>query len=210
MKEIVIISDFDGTIVEEQVDFILFEKFGSSVWKEFENMRITGILSYEDAMTGSVMSINATLKELNSFALSHMTARDGVEKFKIFCDEHDIPFFIASAGLDFYIKLFLEKMKWKNVETYSPSITYNGHNYSIRFPSIPFSKANFVETLKNKFSGKTIVFIGDGSLDIDAALCSDITFARRKLSEMMQERKLPFYSFETFHEVKDKIMEIVN
>jgi 2-hydroxy-3-keto-5-methylthiopentenyl-1-phosphate phosphatase len=81
----------------------------------------------------------------------------------------------------------------------------------MKFPSKPFSKADFIEQLKNKFTGKSVVFIGsDCSQDIDAALCSYMIFAKGKLSRIMQERKLPFYYFENFYDIENRLRELVD
>ena len=211
MKNLIVISDFDGVVVEENVASMVFEKFGCLVHQEFSKIREAGILDYEDTLTACIKYIKATPKELNDFALSHMTAREGLGQFKNFCDEYEIPLFIVSEGLDFYIKLFLENEEWKNVEVYTPILVHNGYNnYDVKFPSKPFSKANFIEQLKNKFSGKSIVFIGsDCPQDIDAALCSDTIFAKKRLSKIMLERKLPFYYFENFYDVEYRLTELV-
>jgi HAD superfamily phosphoserine phosphatase-like hydrolase len=207
VEEYVIVCDFDGTMVEEQVDFMLFDKYASNFWHDLEEMRIDNLLSYEDAMKGEVMLLNCSEKEMEDFVNMHMTPRRGLIEFKKRSDDAHFPFYIVSAGLDYYIKLFIKNNKWTNVEIIAPSLKKEGEYYTITYPVMPYSKGTVVDNIRNKHPLKKIVFMGDGSLDLEGALKADIIFARRKLKDMLSERKKDFYSFEDFNDVIQVLFE---
>ncbi|MGC8581621.1 MAG: HAD-IB family phosphatase [Thermoplasmata archaeon] len=207
MEDYVIVCDFDGTMVEEQVDFMLFDKYASHFWHDLEEMRIDNLLSYEDAMKGEVMLLKCSEKEMEDFVNAHMTPRRGLIEFKKRSDDAHLPFYIVSAGLDYYIKLFIKNNKWENVEVIAPSLKKEGEYYTITYPVKPYSKGTVVDNIRSKNPSKKIVFIGDGSLDLEGALKSDIIFARRKLKDMLLERKNDFYSFEDFNDVIQVLFE---
>jgi len=207
VEEYVIVCDFDGTMVEEQVDFMLFDKYASPFWHDLEEMRIGNLLSYEDAMKGEVMLLKCSEKEIEDFVNAHMTPRRGLTEFKKRCDDAHLPFYIVSAGLDYYIKLFIKNNKWKNVEIIAPSLKKEGGGYTVTYPVTPYSKGTVVENIRRKHPSKKIVFMGDGSLDLEGALEADIIFARRKLKDMLLERKKDFYSFEDFNDAIHVLFE---
>jgi 2-hydroxy-3-keto-5-methylthiopentenyl-1-phosphate phosphatase len=90
MKELIVISDFDKIIAEEDVASLLFEGFECLIHKEFNKIRYAGVLDYKDTLTACVKYIKATPKELNEFALSHTTAREGLRQFKNLCNEYEV------------------------------------------------------------------------------------------------------------------------
>ena len=65
-----------------------------------------------------------------------------------------------------------------------------------------------IESFRSKAPTTTCIHIGNGRVsDLCGAEAADIVFAKETLSEALIERGVPFYAFETLHDVIARLNE---
>ena len=127
--------------------------------------------------------------------------RSGFPEFLQFCKDNGILFTVCSGGVDFFIEpLMAPYRKWIH-KIYSLPSDFSG-------PTIRFTHPHGCETCgtcKAKIIAeypKTIsVLIGDSITDLHGAHHAKVVFARNGLQRYLDEDKISYYPFETFHDI---------
>ena len=129
-QKIVLISDFDGTISKKDffymvTDTVLKNKKDALLpWQDYLNGKIKHI----DAMTGIFSQIHLTQDELDKF-ISTIEIDPYFYDTAKYCVEKNIPFYICSAGTNYYIKKRISDTLSKyNIILVSNDATYSQQN----------------------------------------------------------------------------------
>ena len=105
---IILLCDFDGTIVDIDTLRFLLGKFSKENWKAIINKYEQGEITLEECLRilWSKISIpkHVILSELKKAA----SIRSNFNNLIKYCKLHDIPFVICSAGLVFIIRHLLD------------------------------------------------------------------------------------------------------
>lgn len=201
-----VISDFDGTI--SHIDFFhfvvenLLQPGDLKPWEAFLDNKITHV----DALRGIFGRIRLEKDVFNSFILDIPVDNKFVDTVN-FCEVNDIPFYVVSAGADYYIKLLL-----KHYEVYEKvTLITNKSKYSVNkgiyippgdvnweyyCPEYGIDKLKVVTKLKK--ANYKIVFVGDGSFDLPAAKYSSVIFAKDKLLKRCKEQYINCFELTGF------------
>jgi HAD superfamily phosphoserine phosphatase-like hydrolase len=128
-----------------------------------------------------------------------------------YCRARNIPLIIVTAGLDFCITYFLEKIGWASlIEIHAAETKFTDKGIELVFPelhdktSVDF-KVDLIEFYKKQ--GRRVVYIGDSLSDFNAVKHADFSFTikNKKLSEFCQKQGIKYQEIETFQEVIDVI-----
>jgi 2-hydroxy-3-keto-5-methylthiopentenyl-1-phosphate phosphatase len=209
-----VLLDFDGTLVEPNVAIVLVERFcpdGDRVAHEVDQELHAGRLTLREAWARQVALLPPDrLEEMSEFVVREIPLRRGARRFLGLLQEFQVPTAIVSGGLDFFIR---------------PVLAREGIRYPLFADGIvsgPDSQLQVVHpyghptcrlcgickaqvTIGFGKPGISTVFIGDGSTDKYAAEVAEIVFARHRLRDYCARSGIPFYPFEDFDPVTDRL-----
>ncbi len=209
-----ILLDFDGTLVEPNVAIVLVERFcpdGQRVAHEIDQELHAGHITLREAWARQVALLPPSrLHEMTDFVAREVPLRRGARRLLGLLREHNVPTAIVSGGLEFFIRPVLAR-EGLEYPLFADGIEYDGearlrvvHPYghpTCRLCGI--CKANVA--LRFGAPGVSTVFIGDGSTDKYAAEVAEIVFARHRLQEYCARANVPFFPFDDFDPVTNRL-----
>jgi 2,3-diketo-5-methylthio-1-phosphopentane phosphatase len=204
---LIVLCDFDGTIVNIDTAEYILEKFAEEDWKTLDEKLDSGEIPLEDCMRRQFMMVKVSRKRIIDALDSIVQVRSGFEDLVEHCQSQDIPLTIASAGLDFYIRHFLSQRGLKEkVGLVVPRVSVTRDGVRFVFPKLRDpSSVSFKDDLAryNKKQGKTVLYIGDGTTDFNATRIANFPFAvtGSKLAGLMNKHEIPHEEFTDFKNI---------
>ena len=205
--KIVVQLDFDGTVTEEDVSFLLLDTYAGSNWREFLVDYSEGRISV-GAFNKKVFSmVKADRKSMTDFVLSsdRVKIRPGFREFMDYSKKKNYKVVIVSNGLIFYIEAILKKLGLNGVKVYAARNRFSRDGMKVAYISpdgaeieVGFKEA-YTEFLEKK--GFDIIYIGDGNSDIFSARRAKYVFAIDELLKRCRKEKLPCTSFADFFDI---------
>jgi 2-hydroxy-3-keto-5-methylthiopentenyl-1-phosphate phosphatase len=104
-KQLVIFSDYDGTITQEDAIVQTMKRFAPPEWKTIATAILeTRTLSiYEGIQQLYGLLPKHQKQAIIDFNLAHIPLRTGFEQLMQFCKQYEIPFWVVSGGVDAFI-----------------------------------------------------------------------------------------------------------
>lgn len=204
--QLIILCDFDGTVINLDSCEYLLNKFSRKNWKVYDEMLAKGEISLEESMKKQFEGIRITKKLAIKEIEKVIDFRKGFKEFVEYCKRKGFKVIIISAGLDFIIKHFLKKSKINSIQLIAPKVKIKNKKIVFIFPkkfyndSLDF-KEDVVKQYKNK--GKKVIYIGNGESDFTAAKKSDFILAIKfsKLYFLCKKEKISFKEINDFFDV---------
>ena len=204
---LVLLSDFDGTITNLDTALFLLDKFVEGDWRIFDLQYREGKITLEECIQElySMFDVpkHLMLKELEKT----VSFRSNFNKLIDYCRIQNIPFIIVSAGLDFVINHFLkQKGLADSIKVHSIKTTITENGIKLAFPNL-FDKdsTNFKDDLVRyyKKKGSHVIYIGDGTSDYQAINNADYRFSIKnsRLAELCRKNKISHQEIDDFQEV---------
>ena len=198
--------DFDGTITEDDVSFMLLDDFGDRDWRkvleEYRQGMIT-VGAFNRRTFSAIKADEPTL--LKHIRGSNVAIRPGFKDLLGYCARKGYEFVIVSNGLDFYIKAVLKDISVNNIRVYAAETRFKPEGLDVRYigPDGSHLDAGFKESYTKLFlsQGYRVVYVGDGSSDVPAARHAHHIFARDELLRRCREKGLNCTPFEDFGDV---------
>lgn len=210
-----IFTDFDGTVVPEDVGELLFRHFcGDARFDDIRQRWDTGELTAEEAYGELCQSIPRLTREDLEEYLSSFMIDPAFPRFTEWCARERYPLLILSDGLDQYIDILLSRGGAR--VPYLSNILEFGEASPVmhfphgdpRCPGLGNCKSNHV-ALQSQ-DDDIIIYIGDGSSDFEAAQYADLVFARGRLETWCQEQNITFRRFYNFTTVRDVLSHLIS
>ena len=176
----IIVSDFDGTLTLDDVTTYVWDKYLPYDWRaHLLPPTYDGRWTPLEMIARGYADIRVPPKELLAEIRETIRMRPGVEALGTFCRGRGWHFAVVSHGLAFYIEALLP--------SWIPFTAFVGtfHEWSWRvalpttmvlMPGEDF-KSRVVADLRARHPGHQVAYIGDGRLDLPAALTCDRIFA---------------------------------
>jgi len=212
----VVLCDFDGTITNfDTTDYIL-RRFAAGDWERYDRMLDEGKISLEECMVRQFELVHVPERTIIDELEKVATIRPNFSELVHFCDRNCMPFYIVSAGLDFVIYHYLDKLGLRLlIKMHSGTSFFDGQKINFIFPQIVnLESKNFKDDLVKSFQrrGVKVAYVGDGLSDLDAAKLADIRFAvtGMRLERTLREEGLAFEPFESFAEVERGLKALLN
>jgi 2-hydroxy-3-keto-5-methylthiopentenyl-1-phosphate phosphatase len=216
---IIVLSDFDGTITEEDVMVGLLDNFCDQDWYEFVRKWERKEVTLREALRVMYGMIKATKEDVDGFVDTKVVVRKGFSDFVHWCQGNGIEFRVVSEGMDYVIHRTLG-----NVGVEAPVTTnhlvFDGPGIKVTFPETPplcdhedkdiCGTCKVTHVRRAGTGGKVVVYIGDGSTDARPAREADIVFARRLLAERLAATGTDFHPFSDFHEIRAPLEALMN
>lgn len=216
-KNISLISDFDGTISKKDffymvIDSLLKENLNAlNPWKDY----LAGKITHIDALSGIFSQIHLSQRDLDKF-IATIEIDNWFYDVAQFCKDKKIPFYICSAGTNYYIK----KRIYDILDKYDIILISNDATYSQEegmkliapkkdVPYYDFNTGISKQAIVNKLKedGYLTIFAGDGIPDLKSAQCADVVFAKDKLLELCKEKNIKTEKFENFSNILNYIKD---
>jgi len=209
-NDYVIVSDFDGTITNEDSNALLVEVCGNADNAQVEVDFIGGVISNREAFIRHFKFMLISLEEYNNFIKSHISIDSEFDTFFKKTQQNGVPLYIVSAGFRQAVEGVLGKERLKDTEVFANNLSgepYIAPTFATESPVCDKSfgpcgncKRDCLRTIKKK-SGKKVLYIGDGITDRCAAEEADILYAKNSLAEYCDTNGLPYVPFKDFKDV---------
>lgn len=214
--EVIIISDFDGTISIQDTNDLLLKLYGNRQNKHIEDLYKNSKIGTKEGMWKHFQEINIDEKKYSSFILNKIDIDSGFKRFLKRTKEYNIPFIVVSGGYVNAINLLFQREDIELKEVYANKLLF--HEYEIRINSFHEKvecNSNFgvcgnckLLHLKNgRKEGKKVIFIGDGLTDRCIAEEADLVFAKKDLKEYCENNGINYIGYRNFDEIGEVLFK---
>jgi 2,3-diketo-5-methylthio-1-phosphopentane phosphatase len=208
-----IFIDFDFTITTDDVGNRFFTFFSDGenepVVKRWLNREVSSYTCLTEEARLCRGDYDAFVDYVDRFEID-----SGFERLIHYCNSHNLPMYILSDGLDFYIKHILNKYGFGNVPFFSNRAVFTGDGleielpyYSEDCPECGNCKGNRIRELKRP--DDRVVYIGDGFSDICGVREADLIFAKDDLAKHLKQNGNKFYEYDNLSQVVTGLERII-
>ncbi|WP_166239572.1 2-hydroxy-3-keto-5-methylthiopentenyl-1-phosphate phosphatase [Paenibacillus turpanensis] len=208
-KQPVIFCDFDGTITLKDNIVAIMEHFNPPGWQAIVKRILSRELSVQEGVGQLFRLLPSTLKDdIARYVQDTAGIRAGFSELLTYCREHEIPFYVTSGGVDFFLYPLLEPFQIPHDHIYCNESDFSGETIEIVWPHTcdehcssdcgmckPRVMRRFPPDQHVRF------LIGDSLTDFEAAKLADHIFARSHLAERCRELGYEYTAYETFFDV---------
>jgi 2-hydroxy-3-keto-5-methylthiopentenyl-1-phosphate phosphatase len=204
MRKPVLVFDFDNTLTSGDVlDDIIREFSPNEDWVTWEMEWVEGRLPARDCLRLQVENLRVTRSALMKYLLA--VRIDPVFKSILaWARRNRTEVVIVSDSFLPLIRHILENNAIDAVPVFANDLAFSVDRLHASFPyhdeAFPKS-ANAKANHLLAYAKNTIIFAGDGRSDVDAALASDIVFAKDTLARELTIRKVAYLPFDTLEPV---------
>ncbi|MFC7440678.1 2-hydroxy-3-keto-5-methylthiopentenyl-1-phosphate phosphatase [Laceyella putida] len=207
-KQPILFCDFDGTITDTDNIIAIMKKFAPPAWEAIKE----NVLAQRQSIRSGVGQMFAMLpvalkEEIIQFVLEHARIRPGFAEFVQFAKAREIPLYIVSGGIDFFVYPMLDGYVDRE-SIYCNGSDFSGETIRILWPygcdetcqndcglCKPAILKQFPRDLYHR------IVIGDSITDLAAAKQADQVFARDFLVKKCEELGIAYTPFTTFHDI---------
>lgn len=207
VKKTIVQCDFDGTITEKDVSFLLLDAFADGNWRQlledYRGGKIT-VGAFNREAFAMVKADKRTLRDF-IFANKEVEIRTGFNELLSYCSKKGFKFVIVSNGLDFYIEAVLKDASIDNIEIYAAQTQFTSDGLKVKYtgPDGRQLKDNFKDAYTELFLGRgyRVVYIGNGISDFPPAKQAHHIFATGDLLTYCREKNLSYTPFADLNDV---------
>ncbi len=186
--------DFDGTITEEDMGFLLLDSFASEGWRRLLTEYREGRMSVGYFNTRAFAMVKADRQTLLKFVRSKVKIRAGFHELLAYCHRKGFRFVIVSNGLVFYIESILRDIGIDNIDILAAQTNFTPKGIEAKYigPEGNQIQDGFKETYIRLFlrNGYRVVYVGNGISDTSPARLAHHIFATGELLNYCKETNL--------------------
>lgn len=217
MKTIHFFLDFDGTISTTDVVDLVLENFADESWKRVEAEWAAGKIGSRECL-----SRQAALIQTDEAALRNLVSKVQVDPYFVpflkKAEELGVLVTIVSDGFDVLIEEVL-KNNLENKTTHVKALpifsnilqkTATGFKAEFADPAVcVHGCANCKPLVMKKMSstGDAVFFVGDGLSDRFAAEKAHVVFAKGKLQQYCEDKKIHHIPYKDFNKITEWLVE---
>ena len=205
INKTIIQCDFDGTITEEDVSFLILDTYSTEDWHPWLELYKKGKMSVGDFNTKVFSLVKADRSTLLNFVRQHAKVRPGFAELLEFSKRNNFEFAVISNGLDFYIEFILGGLGYNNVKIIAAKTEFDPHGMKVKYigPGGNMLMDRFKEAFTKKYveEGYRVIYIGNGLSDFPAARLSQQIFAREDLTDCCIKSGVVCTPFEDLNDV---------
>ena len=205
----IIQCDFDGTIISNNLSILIREHFAPDAWRAMETDYLEGRITVEESNIRQFALIKEPKERLQEFVRCHIDVRQGFPEFTADCEAKGNYLVVVSSGLDFYIEVVLSELGMSDIELYCGKTEFNEKGIMVRYAAQKGNtikhgfKLSYLNWLKRR--DKSIVYIGDGLSDLEAARHANYVFATGYLATLLKEEHISWSYFTDFNDIRNKL-----
>ena len=212
VKKTLVQCDFDGTITEEDVSFLLLDAFANGDWRRLLREYREGKITVNHFNTRAFSMVKADRLTLVKFARDKVKIRPGFHQLVAYCQRRGFRFVIVSNGLDLYIEAILKDAGLGDIEVLAAKSRFSSEGLNVAYigPEGTQLEDGFKEAYSRSFLGEgyRIIYIGNGPSDISPARYAQLVFARDELLAYYAEANLNYMSFVDLNDVVQKLKHL--
>jgi 2-hydroxy-3-keto-5-methylthiopentenyl-1-phosphate phosphatase len=201
----IIQCDFDGTITEEDVSFMLLDAFAQGDWREWLQRYRENRIPVGEFNTRAFAMVKASKAELLEVALDKVRLRAGLHELVSYCRRRGFRFMIVSNGLDFYITAILKDVGLGDIEVHAAKTWFYRRGLKVQYigPNSTPLISDFKEAYTRAFlrQGYRVVYVGNGPSDIAPAVHAHHIFATDGLLDGCREMSLKCTPFNDLNDI---------
>jgi 2-hydroxy-3-keto-5-methylthiopentenyl-1-phosphate phosphatase len=204
----IIQCDFDGTITEEDVSFMLLDDFAQGDWREWLEQYQQNKIPVGEFNTRAFAMVKATRAELLKAAREKVRLRAGLDELIGYCRRRGGRFVIVSNGLDFYIKAILKDAGLAGIEVHAARARFHrGGHGGLKVRYIGPDNTQLLSGFKDAYTrlflkqGYRLVYVGNGPSDLSPAAQAQRVFARDGLLDACREIGLECTPFDDLNDI---------
>ncbi|GGB11623.1 HAD family hydrolase [Macrococcus hajekii] len=210
----IIACDFDGTVTSSDTIVAIMKRFAQQDSEAVLQGILDRRISIQQGVTTLFQILESSDKErIIDFVLSEVKIRPGFQQLLDTAKALDIPFYIISGGMHFFIDPIIAQFNGiKSV--YANDVDFSSVHMQVewRYPCDKLCesgqcgtcKPSIVRTLKDD----RVIAIGDSITDIKLAEVADVLFTTDKLTSYAEDNDIPHIAFETFREIAERLKEV--
>ncbi len=209
-KKTLVQCDFDGTITEADVSFMMLDAFAGGDWRQLFRDYEEGRITVGDFNTRAFSMVKTDRESLLEEVRGKIIVRLGFHELVAYCRRKGFRFVIVSNGLDFYIEEILKSIRMADLEVFAAQTRFHPEGLKVQYigPDGAYLDTDFKVAHVNSFlnEGYRIIYMGNGDSDFSPAQKSYHVFATGTLLERCREGNLGCTPFTDFNEVV-KVLE---
>jgi 2-hydroxy-3-keto-5-methylthiopentenyl-1-phosphate phosphatase len=214
-KQPIIFCDFDGTITNSDNIPAIMKQFAPPEAEAIKNDVLAQKISIQSGVSKMFSLLPSSLKaEIIPYVLETGTIRNGFQAFVAYTREQNIPLYIVSGGIDFFVYPVLDPYIERD-HIYCNQGDFSGDNIQIIWSYTCDEHCSndcgcCKPSILRKFSDDNYekIVIGDSITDLQAAKLADRVFARDFLSQKCNELDIPYSSFDDFTDIIKSLKEL--
>ncbi len=199
--------DFDGTVTEEDVGFLLLDTYADSRWREHLKDYTAGKISVGAFNRKVFATVKAGRQVMTDFVLNsrQVKIRTGFRELVEYCSQKGWKAVIVSNGLIFYIEAVLEHLKIDGLDIYAAENEFHPGGMRVRYvgPDGAEIEVGYKEAYTGLLEkqGYSVIYVGNGTSDIYPARRATRVFATGDLLERCRKENLACTPFDDFYDV---------
>lgn len=205
VKRALVQCDFDGTITEEDVSFLLLDAFADGDWRRLLTQYREGKISVNYFNTHAFAMVKADRQSLLKFVRGRVKIRDGVHELITYCQKRGFQFVVVSNGLGFYIEAVLRDIGVGNVRIFAAQNRFGPRGVETWYvgPDGDHMDSGFKEAYIRSFlrQGYRVVYVGNGISDVSPARQAHYIFATGELLVHCKQQNLQCIPFVDLNDV---------
>lgn len=199
--------DFDGTITESDISFLLLDAFADGDWRgileEYKQRKIT-VGAFNQRAFALVKAGRQSLLDY-LVASPEVRVRPGFEELLDYCSQEGVKFVIVSNGLVFYIDAILDGLGRNGIEVFAAHSVFSPGGMQVRYVGPDGRQLDdaFKTAYTELFLGQgyRVVYIGNGVSDMYPARRAHHIFATSDLLDCCRENGMNCTPFDDLHQV---------
>lgn len=208
MRKCVIFCDFDGTVTYSDNIIAAMKQYGPPGWEQVRDDILAQRIAIQEGVSQLFAQIPSSMKEdITNYIIEHAVIREGFSSFVDFTNKMNIPLYIVSGGIDFFVYPLLASLIPAE-RIYCNGSDFSGETIRILWPHAcdehctnrcGCCKPSLLRRLSSK-EDYTIA-IGDSITDLQVAQAADLVIARDFLLTKCEELGLNYQPFSDFNDV---------
>ncbi|KTB48559.1 2-hydroxy-3-keto-5-methylthiopentenyl-1-phosphate phosphatase [Dehalogenimonas alkenigignens] len=185
MQKTLLQCDFDGTLTEEDVSFLILDRYAEGDWRAILKEYQSGTISVGAFNNRAFSMVKQEKKTLETLVCNEAKLRPGLIELVEYCRLNQIEMVIVSNGLDFYIRALLEKSRLNHIRVIAATTAFTPSGLDSHYIGSDGGElmVAFKEHYTEKFieRGFRVFYAGNGPSDIPASKLAVHTFATDSL-----------------------------
>jgi 2-hydroxy-3-keto-5-methylthiopentenyl-1-phosphate phosphatase len=197
--------DFDGTITEEDVSFLILDDFAQGDWRRLLREYKECKISVGEFNTRAFAMVKADKHTILEAVKGRVKVRAGFHELVNHCLGKSFRLVIVSNGLDFYIRAVLKDLGLANIEVHAAQASFHPEGMKVQY--VGSDGRNLDDGLKEAYVksflklGYRIIYIGNGDSDFGPAKHAHYVFATGDLLTYCRKSNIKYKPFEDFLDV---------
>lgn len=207
MKNLCVVTDFDGTVTEKDTLYTFFSVYATDKWKEVEQNWVSGLISSKECLIQEFSLVPNLDENLIQTFLKTVTIDKYFKDFYRLMQEKNIDLYIVSDGVDYFINSVLKTFDLDYINVVANHGEFSEGKFNLSFPNNKSvcrkdsgtCKCHVVKELRNLY--ENIIYVGDGVSDYCVADKADFLFAKSKLLNYCIQNNIKHISYSNYNDI---------